>query len=476
MRLFYLIVLACTIELSAGLKHLTLQRALHILENNNLEVKISKYNESMKYYEHVAAKAKKYGSLDVTYTALRSNDAGNVFGFKLQSREADFGDFGFSDFMAALGQGVMQSAQLNNGVPSFPLFAQGLAQNGDSILAIQPKDLNYPGARNHFLTKFTYQVPIYTGGMLKHYRAITKKLYKMSKLDTKKLLSIKRYELKKTFYDIALVNNFISNLNKIKRNINKLKRVIREMKKEGYAIETDYLEVDARLGEVEAMLDEARLNKKLAYQFVSFLLNRKVSSIVPPKRTPKTPRVTKSIVEQRAIDIAKAKLGLSITKDAIKIAKAKFKPTVGAFVEYGFGDDAVIPEKIWRKDFYTVGMQAKMNLYDGGAKKADLEKAKLEYLKVATQVKLAKKGLWLKANKLKKEIRSLNARVRSYQKQYKFARRVYKTYEEKYRLGIVPITDVLIKQSEELAVLMKLSKVKNDRNAKILALQKLINK
>ncbi len=473
MRLLYLLVFLIVIEANASsLKHLSMKKALNILENQNLEIKISKYNEMMKYFEHVAAKAKNYGTLDLEFTALRSNDPGNVFGFKMQSRSASFADFGFSDFLGGIGSAVQGSVV--DGMPNFAQFTQLLNQSAPTILAMQPKDLNYPKARNHFITKLTYKVPLYTGGMLSNYKAITQKMYKMSKLDTKKVLAMKKYELKKTFYDIALVNNYILNLNRIKKNINKLKKIIKEMQNEGYAIETDYLEVDARLGEVEAMLDEANLNKKLAYQFLSFLLNNKVTSIIPPREIPFIPRVTKSIVENRAIDIAKARLGLSITKNAIEVAKAKFKPTVGAFVEYGNANEKIF--KYTKKGFYTVGLQAKLNLFNGGADKAALEKAKIEYLKTATQVKLAKSGLWLKANKLKSEIRSLNARVRSYTKEYRFAKKVFATYEEKYRLGIVPITDVLIKQSKEIEVLLKLLKIKNDRNAKILALQKLINK
>jgi len=475
MRLVFLSLLIATVTLSAGLKRVTLTKALSMLNEKNLEVKISKFEEGIKFYEHKAVKAKSYGELDLTYTALRSNDAGNVFGFKLQSREANFGDFGFSDFMGALGQGVAQSAMLDpNGQPNFGYFAQGLAQNGDKILALQPKDLNYPKPRNHFITKLTYKVPLYTGGMLKEYRTITRKMYKMSKLDTQKVLSLKRYQVKKTFYDISLVNSFIANLNKIKRNIKKLARIIKEMKKEGYAVETDYLEVDSRLAEVESMLKEARLNKRLAYHFLSFLVDTKIDSIIAPRRAPKTPRVTKRIVEAKSIDIAKAKLGLKITKHAVAVEKAKTKPQVGAFVEYGFADNKVVPIST-KKDFWTVGMQAQWKLYNGGADKAALEKAKMNYLKVATQVKLAKKGIWLKASKLKSEIRSLQGRVRSYQKQYKFASRVYLTYKEKYKLGIVSITDVLIKQSKQLEMLMKLLKVKNDRNAKILELQSVIN-
>ena len=348
-------------------------------------------------------------------------------------------------------------------------------QNMGSILAIEPTKLNYPEARNHFVTKATFKIPLFTGGMLKNYKKITTKLYEMSKIDTAKILSLKRFELKKAFYNVGLVNNYIANLYSIKKNIKRLKRVIKEMKKEGYAVETDYLEVDAKLAEVDAMLDEARLNKKLAYQFISFLLNQDVDSVRAPRVAPKTPRVTKEIVEERSLDIAKAKLGLKITKDAENVEKAKFLPKVGAFAEYGYADNKLVPSSISKKDFYNVGVQATWNVFNGGADKASLEKAKLNRLKVATQVILAKKGMWLKASKLKSEIRTLKAQVRSYQKQYRFSKRVYETYKAKYKEGIVSITDLLIKQSKEIEMLLKLLEVKNKRNAKILELQNLIN-
>jgi len=226
---------------------------------------------------------------------------------------------------------------------------------------------------------------------------------------------------------------------------------------------------------VEAMVDEARLNRELAYHFLSFLIDRDVSSIRTPKRAPRVPTVTKDVVEARSLDIAKARLGLKISKEAIEVERAKFKPQVGAFAEYGYADKKIMPSSISKKDFYTVGLQAKWNLFNGGADKASLEKAKVRYLKVSSQVSLAKKGIWLKAKKLKSEIRSLTSRVRSFTKQYKFARKVFLTYKEKYKEGVVSITDLLIKQSKEVEMLMKLLKVKNDKNAKVLELQDLIN-
>ena len=467
MRFVYLLLIVATAQLSAGLKNLTLGRALNMLEQNNLEVKVSRYEETMKFYDIAAVKAKNYGTLDFSFTALRSNEAGNVFGFKMQSRDASFADFGFNQFLAPLG-GAMMSA---NNQALTPQQLQGM----NSILGIKPKDLNYPKARNHFVYKLRYKLPLYTGGMLTSYRKITEKMYNMSKLDTDKVLSLKKFQLKKTFYDVALVDNFIANLNRIERNIKKLERVVKEMQKEGYALETDYLEVDSRLAEVEAMVEEAKLNKKLAYQFISFLIDRDVSSIRAPKRAPKIPIVTKDIVDARSLDIAKAKLGLKVSKEAIAVERAKFKPQVGAFAEYGTASKDLVVHNIGEKDFYTVGLQAKWNLYNGGADKASLEKAKVRYLKTSTQVALAKKGMWLKASKLKAQIRSLSSRVRSFTKQYKFAKKLFFTYKEKYKEGLVSITDLLVKQSKEIEMLMKLQKIKNDKNAKVLELQNLIN-
>jgi outer membrane protein TolC len=469
-----MVILIGALPMFAGLRNLSLHRALKILDKNNLEIKISKYEELMRYYDKKVVDAMHYGKAEISITAMRSNDAGNVFGFKLQSREANFADFGFSDFMGALGQGVIQSAQANGGVPSFPIFAQGLAQNGGQILSIQPHDLNFPKARNHFLTKFSYMLPIYTGGKITEYQNITQGMFEMSQLDTRKLRNEKIFQLKKTYHDVTLVNNFIYNLRKIRRNMRRLRRTIVEMKKEGYTKNTDILEIDARLAEVDSMLSQAKLNRELAYHFLSFLLNRRVSSIKPVRLHLKVPRVTKRDIERLSIDIQKAKLGLQISDHAVKAEKANFLPTVGGFGEYSSADN-----KLWnefgRKDSYTVGIQVKMNLFNGGADKAKLEKARLQRMKVAQQVELAKKGITLQVRKLKSSIRAARHDLYSVRKQLRYAKAVYQTYEEKYKVGLASITDLLIKQSIELQVLMKYLQVANRYNTKILELQKILD-
>jgi len=309
----YLLLLAITLPLLAQAKALSLQEAIGLLKKENLELKIARFNEQMKRYEAKAAEGHNFGSLDVTVMGMRSNDAGNVFGFKLQSREATFADFGFSDFMGAIGQGAQQSGG------NFGLFTQGLAQNGDAILGIAPDDLNFPEARTHYQTKFSYMLPLYTGGKLTEYGRITHALHHLSQLDTHKLLNAKIFQTKKAFYDISLVENYIYNLSKIIRNINKLEAIVKSMKKEGYAKTIDMLEVQARKAEAQSMYNQAKLNRDLAYQFLSFLLNREVTKIKKVRDMAPMPKVTKASLEANNLDIQKAELGLKITKMAVGV-------------------------------------------------------------------------------------------------------------------------------------------------------------
>ena len=436
--------------LLAGLNNLELNQAISMLKNNNLELRISHFNEQMKAYEARAAKGNHYGKLDVSLSGMRSNDAGNVFGFKLQSREATFGDFGAEEFVTSMSS------------PTGPDYVT------------PPSNLNYPEARNHYQTKVSYMLPLYMGGKLSEYGRITDALHRMSQWDTQKLMNEKIFQTKKAFYDISLVDNYILNLSKIIKNISHLESIVKSMGEEGYAQDIDLLEVQARKAEAESMYNQAKLNRDLAYQFLSFLLNTEVNSIKKVNDMAPIPHIDISEVENHNIDIQKARLGLQITEMAMEVEKANYFPTIGAFGEYGSADDEMWNE-FRDKDSYTVGIQLKWNIFNGGIDAANLEKAKVNHLKVQNEVSLAKSGIALKVKKLETEILSKNADVKSYQKQLHFARRVYENYHSRYKEGIVSISDVLMKQSKELEVLLKLLTLKNERNTKIFELNSILN-
>lgn len=441
----YLIIVFFAFPLWGGEVNLELKEALNILKQKNLEIKIAQFDSEMKKIESKLPNAMRFGKIDVTLSAMRSDDAGNVFGFKLQSREATFGDFGAGEFN-----------------PADP-----------NVLLIQPYDLNYPKARNHYLTKVAYQVPIFTGGKITAYSNIAHKLYEMSKIDKEKVVAQKVFETKKTFHDITLIENYITNLSSINNNINRLESIVKEMVKEGYAIQTDLLEVQAHKADAQSMLIQAKLNREVAYQYLSFLLSTEVESIKKVNEMASLNIPTKKEIETNSFDIQKALIGLEITEDAVWIQRASFFPTIGAFVEYGSADNVIFND-FSEKDFYTIGVQASWNIFNGFSDSLNLQKAKIENYKTIAQVEMAKSGTELKVKRLQSEALGSLEMVRSDEVRLKYASQIYENYLAKYKEGMIPIGDVLVKQSKELEVLLKLLTTKNNYNAKAFELDTII--
>ena len=425
-------------------QNLSLEQAISILKKDNLEINVAKFDEKIKAFEHEIAVGYNYGKLDLTQSAMRSNDAGNVFGFKLQSREAAFVDFGFGEF----------------------------DMTNPNLLNVQPKDLNYPDARNHFQTKLQYQLPIYTGGKLEQYGKITKALEKMSRLDTQKIINEKIYQLKKSYFDLYLLNSYLHNLNIIKTNMEKLENMAQNMIDEGYAKKVDLLEVQSKKANVTRMLNQAKANKKLVYHFISFLLNAKVESITGNYEAIQAKTLDKETILNQNLDIKKAKQGLAITNMAIDLEKSANLPEVGAFVEYSSADNTFLGDFI-DHDAYTFGVQLKWNLYNGGIDQKSIEKARVKNLKVRSQVDLALKGIALQVEKILTEIKSFDFDIKSLEKEIELTRTIYQNYLGRYQEKLVSINDVIIKQSLEIEKVLKLKEIQNNRSNKILELDKI---
>ncbi len=447
MRIIYIISFLF-VSLYANYDNLSLNKAIKLLKENSNSIKIAKFSEKIAKFKTQIAKSYDYGSLDYTLNALRSNDAGNVFGFKLQSREATFGDFGFSDFLTP-------------------------PPGTTNILSVQPDDLNYPKARNHFQNKITYKIPLFTGYKLTQYKKIMKDMEKLSTLDAKKVINEEVYQTKKTFYDITLVENYIKHLKVLKSNIDKLENIIKAFKAEGYAKDTDIFEVQAKKASVLSYLNQAKLNRKLAYQYLEFLIGVHVDSINHVDELAPLPKSKPGELVQRAIDLKKAQLGFKLTKENIKLKKSAFYPMIGAFGEYSTADNKPFND-FFKHDSYTIGAQLKWNIFDGGKKGAQYQQAIVEKLQMGQKLILAKRGLALKIKQIITEVKSKDYDIEAKNEEFKFTKKVYEQFEGKYKEGLEKISDVLIKHSEELKALLELLKVKTVRNQKVFELESLL--
>jgi outer membrane protein TolC len=434
---------------------LTLNEAIILLKQQNLEIKAASLDTKIAHSDVALASGYHYGSLDFTQDVIRSNDAGNVFGFKLSSREASFGDFGFNDFLNNMG-------------------LIGTPAGNQQLLAIQPHDLNYPDYQNFFQSKLTYMLPLYTGGKISSYTSMAKEMEAIKQLDSTKVTDEKIYELRKSYYDMALLEHSIGQLKIIQKNITILHTTTQQMVKEGYAKKVDLLEVESKKANVDRLIAQMEGNKKLNLHYLSFLLDQEIKEITVPIDDRATTTLTQSDVLASNSDIQKAQHALELRASMIDVANAPLLPTVGAFAQASTADNTFLGD-FSDHAAYTVGAKLSWNLFNGGIDTASVEKSRIEHLKTSTQAQLAKKGIALQYDKITTEITNLDVQIVSLEKELELSTQIYHNYEGRYKEHLSSMSDLLIKQSTQIEQIINLQAVKNQRNERIFALEKLHN-
>lgn len=433
----------------SGEHRITLDEAIEILKQDNLEIKAAQYELQSAQAKTGQASAMNWGRLDLILNAANSDDAGNVFGFKLTSRQATFGDFGFADFD--------------------PLIPPN--QQLDTL----PNDLNNPGSTNYFQTKLEYTLPIYTGGKISGYTDISRSMEKMQGLEKEKTVNDKIYETRKAFYDMALLEQAIKNLSTIDDNIKKLETTTEFMIKEGYAKRIDLLEVQAKRSNVQRKLNEMKANEELLYHYLSFLLNRNVKAISVPESDIKETALSSEEILNNNVDIKRAETGLEIRRTMVDVSKSDYLPTVGLKADVQSSAIDLDEYDMIDNGSYTAGVQLKWNIFSGGSDSNKVQEAKVNALKTETEVELAKKGIALKVEKIRTEIASLDYEIESLNKELELSNEIYRNYEERYREQLASMNDLVIKQSEQIEKVLTLLEVKNRRNERVFALEKLAN-
>jgi len=207
------------------------------------------------------------------------------------------------------------------------------------------------------------------------------------------------------------------------------------------------------------------------------LLNKKVTNITVPADDVPMPKISSKTIIDTNLDIKMAQTGLRIRKNMVAVEEASMYPMIGAQAEYKTADDDFADSIADMADdgSYTVGVRMTWNLYNGGIDTANIQKAKIEHLKTKVQVQLARKGIGLQIATIKTEINSKTEKIVFLEKELALANEIYSNYEGRYREKLSSMSDVIIKQSEQIEKILNLQMVKNERNERIFALEKLTN-
>ena len=462
----FLLLSACLCALMA--KNVDFNTVLKETLNSNLELKAKKLNIDKAKADLKKAKGFDWGKLIFNEQVSRTNDALYVFGMKLESREATFRDFGFSDFLGPLGSALMK-ANSNS-------LTMADAQAMKGVLGVKPHDLNYPKPRTNFKTSLVYEFPIFTGFKIKYAKemaALQIQAQKFKYSHDKKALAI---EVLKAYNGAVAAKYFINALKTAKKTTTSFVKMIKNFFVQGMATKIDLLQAQKRDNEVDAMLTEAENKYKLALSYLQFLSDDpsitgvKDFKVIYPSNMSLNKLIKTALLNRS--DLKWMQKNVQTMQKKVKFEESADYPVVGAHLEYGFNDNQ-FDNIDSRKDYYLIAAGLKWNVFDK-SRDADIEKSKLEALQTNYYYKYMKKGIALDVKQKYFNFKTKAALVKEKETNKELAEEILKKYTYMYKQGMINITILLMKEADARKARAELIKAKYDEALAAAELKKAI--
>ena len=447
-----LLLSAC---LSLFAKTVDFNTVLNETLKNNLELKAKKLNVDKAKADLKKAKGYNWGKITLGEEISKTNNALYVFGMKLESREATFRDFGFSDFLGPMGRALMVADDATAGNLN-PASMSG-------VLDIKPDDLNNPGSRTNFKTKLIYEVPLFTGFKLKYAKEMAKLQVKANKFKYSHDKDKLAIEVLKAYNGAVAAKYFINALKIAKKTTTSFVKMIKDFYDQGMATNIDLLQAKKRDNEIDAMLIEAKNKYQLALSYLRFLSDDENIDGVKDFKVIFTPN--KSLKELINIalksrnDLKWMRENVKTMQKKVKMDKSEYYPMVGAHLEYGFNDNTFTLST--KKDYYLAAVGMNWKLFDK-SRNANIEKSKIEAMQTNYYYKYMKKGIALDVKQKYLNFKSKHAIVKEKIINKELAEEILKKYTYMYKQGMINITILLMKEAEARKARAELIKAKYD--------------
>lgn len=423
-------------------KTIDFKTAFKTVLTNNKELKAKKLSITKAQVELKEVDGYKLGKMEFNENISRTNHSGYVFGAKLASREATFGDFGFDEFLAPMGQALM-------------IADDGTAGNLDpssmsSILTTKPQKLNNPEARNHFETKLTYEIPIFTGFKLQSAKQMAKLQLQAKKAkytyDEKKL----GLEVLKAYNGAVAAKHFIAATLKAKKATTSFVNFANELYNEGLVTAIDVKQAQVYDMGVDAKVIDAKNRFELAIAYLRFLTDDKSIDDVSEFEDIKFNYSSIKSLQETAItnrdDYNWMKYNTDTMKEKIKFDSAEKYPMVGAHLEYGYNDDSLNNINS-NHDYYVMAIGLKYTIFDGARISMAKQKATIEYQKTKHYFEHMREGIKLEVEKNLLMLKTKEKILKQKIKAQNLAEEVLDQSQEMYKNHLINMNNLLMQQA-----------------------------
>ncbi len=396
-----LLIMFCGNSLFAQTEVLQLKSAIDSACENNKQLAIADNNQQIATAQYRQTEGIFLPQVGLSYIALTTNNPLNAFGFKLQQQSIVQSDF-------------------------------------------QPDLLNHPGNTSDFSAQAMLQQPIFNPDLL-FQRKAAKMQIEISGLQKDRTQDYVKWQTENEFMQLQLAYEVVKVLEQSLNTADAIYKFTNNRYKQGYLQKSDLLNVEVRVKSIETQLASARSNIQNHSDNLSLLMGKPSGIIYSvDSLQPLALPIDSSIPENRADFEALSKASASYDL-MMKSTKMSALPKLNGFASYQLNDSQLTG---FHNGSYLAGLQLTWNIFQGNKVHNTLRTQKLQQQKINKELSQIKDKNQNELVAAKRMLSDASYQISQRKTAIQQAQESLDILQNRYKQGLVGITDVLLAQSQ----------------------------
>ena len=394
------LIVSGTLNAQTQIKKLQLSEAIQLAEANNKTLKESGLNSSIASEKYKQSSAMFMPQVDLSYSALFTDNPLNAFGFNLQ-------------------QGIVTAADFD------------------------PSKLNNPSLTKDFGSKIEVMQPLINPDLF-YQRKAAKKGKEIAELQKMRTSEYVAFQVKQTYMELALAYDAKEVIDRaLATSAEGLKRA-QSFYDEGLIQRTDLLDAQIFNSKLETDLSQAANSIQDISDRLSLVMGTETGIQYTIDKVTETAEADFSYNDLRTDFVAmnKAIEAQTMMKQA---SKMNFLPKLNAFGSYQYNDSKFAQ---FDKGSYLVGIKLSWNIFNGMRDKRSINISNYEIQRLNSQLSQQKDEAKVELMKSTRALETLTKETVNNQLMVEQAREALRILQDRYSEGLVSTTDLLRSQTQ----------------------------
>jgi outer membrane protein TolC len=418
------VALSCFMPASAMAQTMDFKMCVDNALSQNPEMGVSRARMTQAESALSKAEASRLPQITASFTAANSNNALNVFGMKLQQREAALSDFGFDSTTAS----AFSSQDFSH----------------------QPDSLNNPDAHTDFNTRIEMLVPIYNGGIITSYENQAAAMIEAARQGDVATQQMLTYYIYQAYEAVHAARSYIAVAEQAKLTADSFVKTTQNLVDQGVVVRSEFLSAKVNQASAEVSLMKAQGQEQIALDNLRMLMSMDPGAPldVGSRQDLNIPAETMeeliSLTLSGNPQLEAKRKEANVSEFAIDEAKAAYYPNFNIMLRQDWNDQNLGLSS----SSYTVAGMVSWKITDFGvtSSSVDMANAAAQQQKATVQSE---------SNKARLEVMTAWRKLQIYKQQVQSDTLAVEQAEEAQRLimkrfnnGVATITEVLASQTQ----------------------------